>query len=187
MRHSTPVITCLQSTLGGINDHFVIYVLQIPFSGQLYEPIKISFFELWIKSSFVQGIQVMNNMHKLCSIEDFFILINFDISTDKATHPIVRDDHWREYLELAEGFQCNQGQEDHLFCNKCGSFSVIWSRKEFRIMEPNIVYAFIVATMDSKFILKVGLVDLNVPVMCEPISGKVTSLLLLVVFVVRRQ
>ena len=52
-------------------------------------------------------------------------------------------------------------------------------------MEPNVVYSFISALMDTELIFKMGLDDLDVSVISETVSGQITSLLFLVVFIIR--
>ena len=47
----------------------------------------------------------MNNMNKFGTVKDFFELMNFDISTDETTHPVVSYDDRGEYLQLAKDFQ----------------------------------------------------------------------------------
>lgn len=78
-------------------------MLQVPFSWKLNQPVEVTFFMLWIESSFVQRIQVVDNVHEFSSIEYLFVFMDLDIGTYKSAHPVIGDDHWRENLELTEG------------------------------------------------------------------------------------
>jgi len=40
----------------------------------------------------------MNDMNELCTIENFFKFVNFNVSTDKAAQPIICDDNRWENL-----------------------------------------------------------------------------------------
>ena len=126
---------------------------------------------LRVKPSFVQGIQIVNNMHELRPIKYLFVFVNFNIGAYEATHPIIGDDHWWENLKLTERFQSNQSKKHHLFGHESSTFSIIWPWKEFGIVEPNVIHPFIITLMNTKFILKMRLVDFNVSVICESISG----------------
>lgn len=102
MRHCSPIVTGLKCTFRGIDDHLVIQVLNVPLSRQLHKPVQIALFILGVKPSLIQRVQVMDDMHELSSMEDFFILLDFDVGTDKPAHPIVGDDHGGEDLKLTK-------------------------------------------------------------------------------------
>lgn len=44
-----------------------------------------------VNSSFVQGIEVMDNMHDLRALEEVPVAFNFDVGRDEATEPVVGD------------------------------------------------------------------------------------------------
>lgn len=127
----------------------------------------------------------MTNMHELGPIEDFVVLLTFDVGTHEAADPIVCDHDRREYLELAKGLESDEGKKDELFGDVGCSFSIVRLREEFRVMEPDVVDSAVLASMDAELILKVSSCDLHISFIFKPISQQVIGFLLLIVLVIR--
>ena len=91
---------------------------------QTDEPSKVTFFNLRVEPALVEGVQVMNDVHKLGSVEDI-VSSMLDIGTDEAAHPIVGDHHRREYFQLAKGLKGGECKEDELFADVERTFSIV--------------------------------------------------------------
>lgn len=184
VRDRAPVVAGLKGTLRRIDDDLVISELDIPLRRQLHEPVQISLLDLRVQPSLVKRVEVMANMHELGAIEDFVVLLALDVCADEAADPIVGDHDRREDLELTEGLEGYQCEEDQLFGDVGCSLSVVGFGEEFGVVEPDVVDPAVLATMYAELILKMGSRNLHIPLVFEPIPQQIIGLLLLIVLVI---
>ena len=126
----------------------------------------------------------MTNMHKFSTIENLLESTWFDISWDKTTHPIVSDNNWREYFELAEWFKSGKGEVDQLFGDVWGTLAIVRFWKELGVVVPDIVDSSVFTPVNAELVLEVGYFDFDVALVMEAISLQIVGLFLFVVLVV---
>lgn len=126
----------------------------------------------------------MANVHELCTIKNFTVLLALHIGTNEPTDPVISDHDGWEYFKLAERLEGNECKKDKLLCNIGGSLSIIWLRKQLWIMKPYIIDSTIFTSMDTKLILKVGSIHFHVSFIFEPVPNEIICLFLFVVLIV---
>ena len=184
MGNRAPVVTGLQGALGRVDNDLIISELDIPLGRKLNQPVQIALFHLWIQPALVERVEVVADMHELGPVEDFAVFLALDVGAHEAADPVVGDHDGGEDLELAEGLEGDQREEDELFGDVGGSFSVVGFGEEFWVVEPDIVDPAVFSAMYAELILKVSGRDLHIPLVLESIPLQVVGLLLLVVLVV---
>lgn len=129
----------------------------------------------------------MDDMHEFCSIESLFVLVNFDVCTDEATHPVVCYDHWWEDLQLAECLQADQGEEDHLPGDEHCTLPFIRSGIEIRVMKPDIINPLIKSSMNTKLMNIMRHLYLNITGIDKAVLSQIAGLSLLIILIIRSQ
>ena len=186
MRNCSPVVTGLEGTAGRVDNHTLVTMLDIPLGWQLDQPVQVSFLDLGVEPSLVEGVKIMANMHKLGATKHPKVLIALDIGTNEPTHPVIGDTDRGQQFQLAKSLKSGQCKENQLFTDIKGTLSLIGPGKQFRVMEPDIIDSMPLPTMYAKLMRKMSGTHFDILLILETIPRKVVCLLLFVVFVVRR-
>ena len=89
------------------------------------EPVEVSLLDLRVESPFIEGVEVMADMHEFGAVEDLAVALAFYVGADEAAHPVVVDNDGGEDFQLAEGLEGDQCKEDKLFGDIECTFSII--------------------------------------------------------------